>query len=684
MDLQSLQYQMWLAVKKHQALIGRRQEEPHNLGLQQEILDVLCQLVSINESQLVVARLREEREHDRLKHEKEEDLRRGESKEDIDLLCDEQMIHEAQDHEDKAPILDVCLTQTSKSPPDVLDHGVSTPPYSDYTEEGQVASLDDCFEEPAVCGITDDANESSEPISPSGWWCSPEKRLHNFHPPTANYSQEDVHDLVTEDEFMHALGLLTIRECEEVLAKRYERRKRNAYSHIFSSTIWEKPETRRKRRAWLTSGAGSPPTLRRKVRPPSQPPSQPQSRPPSPTQSSCSPLTTCPPSQPASPQSVEEEFSAASQPSEEICPMCKMKGADVLCDGCGVIYHGHCVDLGDAEPPPCWLCLTCEQLGLRASAVNDPQHDSRRREALAVRERLLRQRAELTITKLQLEERKQHLAVALEAQCSERAKLQHKEDEVRRGIHQLQSFIFTFQKSEHPQTSTPSANSPNSTIQYHESASVTASSPSSGSSQLLLPGLTISRSSSPSQTSSEASSPSQATSKSYMPSLTISCIASPSQASSPHVVPNLMVGHSTSTSQMSPIAFISSQTISPSSSPSQSSSRTSPTQLSPQTFLPGLSISPSSSPGQSYAHSPNHNFERRHQIEAQVHCQSQQNIVNFPSKSQRREAKLQTRTHRCETNTESQPTDLSTSAHSKQNSIQGLRRGESEAVAASI
>lgn len=99
-----------------------------------------------------MARLREERENERLKHEKDEDICRDESKEDIDLLCDEQMIHEAQDQEDKTPILDVCLTQSSKSPPDVLDPGVSTPPYSDYTEEGQAASLDDCFEEPAVCG----------------------------------------------------------------------------------------------------------------------------------------------------------------------------------------------------------------------------------------------------------------------------------------------------------------------------------------------------------------------------------------------------------------------------------------------------------------------------------------------------------------------------------------------------
>lgn len=34
-----------------------------------------------------------------------------------------------------------------------------------------------------------------------------------------------------------------MKEWEEVLAKRYERRKHTAYSHIFSATIWEKPET---------------------------------------------------------------------------------------------------------------------------------------------------------------------------------------------------------------------------------------------------------------------------------------------------------------------------------------------------------------------------------------------------------------------------------------------------------
>ncbi|KAG7170644.1 PHD finger protein 21A-like, partial [Homarus americanus] len=616
------------------ALIGRRQEEPHNLSIQKEILDVLCQLVSINESQkLVVGRLREERDNERPKHEKQNDLHKDEGKEDIDLLCDEQLNHDAQDHEgkiSKEPPLEG-LTQSCKSSPNVLGTGVSTPPYSDYTEEGQVASLDDYFEEPAVCGVAEEANDSS---------------------------------------------LLTVRECEEVLAKRYERRKRNAYSHIFSSTIWEKPETRRKRRAWLTSGAGSPPTLRRKVRPPSQPPSQPQSRPVSPTQSSCSPLTTCPPSQPASPQSLEDEFSASSQPSEEICPMCKIKGADVQCDGCGVIYHGQCVDLGDADPPPCWLCLTCEQLGLRASTNNDPQHHSRRREALAVREQLLRQRAELTIAKLQLEERKQHLANALEAQCSERSKLQNKEDGVRSAIHQLQDFIFTFQKSGSPQ-----ASSPNVPTHWNESASVTTS-PASTSSRPFMPGLTISRSSSPSQTS-QASSPGQASTKIFMPNLTISCATSPSQASSPRIMPSLTISRSSSPCQASPRPLTLSQTISRSSSPSQISSHaSSPSQVFPQTFLPGLGISPSSSPNPSYY--SRHKLEKKHQVEAKGHCQNVQNILKLHSKNQKREAKLHTLTHQSESDLNSQPTDLSTSTHSRQNGIPGFRKGDGEAMAASL
>ncbi|XP_069156488.1 uncharacterized protein [Procambarus clarkii] len=483
--------------------------------------------------------------------------------------------------------------------------------------------------------------------------------------------------------FFVASGLLTVRECEDVLAKRYERRKRNAYSHIFSNTIWEKPETRRKRRAWLTSGAGSPPTLRRKVRPPSQPPSQPQSRPASPTQSSCSPLATCPPSQPASPQSVEEEFPTSSQPSEEICPMCKIKGADVQCDGCGVIYHGQCVDLGNADPPPCWLCLTCEQLGLRASTHHDPQHHSRRREALAVRERLLRQRAELTIAKLQLEERKQHLAVALEAQCSERAKLQRKEDEVHKAISQLQNFIYTFQKPESSRTSIASANSPINMIQWSESSSATTSPASYSSSRPFLPGLTISRSSSPSQ-ASQSSSPGQATSKTLMPSLTITCVTSPSQAVSPCIIPSMTVSQSSSPSQMSPRTIISTQTISRSSSPGQFSCASSPGPLSPQSYLPGLSISPSPSPKPSYTHSSCYNSNKRHQIEAKVHCHSQRNMVKFHPKLHGREAKPLILTNQSEPNINSQPTDLSTSTHSRKNGISGMRKGESEAMAASI
>ncbi|XP_050737556.1 uncharacterized protein LOC127009015 isoform X3 [Eriocheir sinensis] len=372
MDLQNLQYQMWLAVRRHQALIGKRQEDPHNLAVQKEILDVLCQLVSINENQkLVVARLREERHQCQVKQEKENGIHSDDGKDEIDLLYDDEMVNDTlQEKDSKAAPVPHTLERTSGQPPKSL--------------RDQEALSDNTHRHPAASDPLKDHHQQTgipeAPASPPVWWCSPEKRLHNFQPPTADYSQEDIHDLVTEDEFMHALGLLTVKECEEVLAKRYERRKHTAYSHIFSATIWEKPETRRKRRAWLTSGAGSPPMLRRKVRPPSQPPSQPQSRPASPTQSSCSPMTTCPLSQPASPQSLEEEETPASQPSEEICPMCKVKGADVQCDGCGVIYHAQCVDLEDSEPPPCWLCLTCEQLGLRASSSHtDPHHLSRRR-----------------------------------------------------------------------------------------------------------------------------------------------------------------------------------------------------------------------------------------------------------------------------------------------------------------
>lgn len=91
MDLQALQYRMWLAVKKHQVLVGRRQQEPHNVSIQKEILDVLCQLVSINESQKhVVARLREERESERVKQEGDG----GKCKEEVDLLCEEEMLQD--------------------------------------------------------------------------------------------------------------------------------------------------------------------------------------------------------------------------------------------------------------------------------------------------------------------------------------------------------------------------------------------------------------------------------------------------------------------------------------------------------------------------------------------------------------------------------------------------------------
>lgn len=98
---------------------------------------------------MVVARLREERENEQIKADKEEDFHRTQRKEDIDLLCDEQMVHEGQEQEDKPS----CLPEPCKSPYEVLGPGTSTPPYSDYTEEGQAASLDGgCFEEPVGYG----------------------------------------------------------------------------------------------------------------------------------------------------------------------------------------------------------------------------------------------------------------------------------------------------------------------------------------------------------------------------------------------------------------------------------------------------------------------------------------------------------------------------------------------------
>lgn len=728
MDLQTHQYQMWLAAKKHQDLIGQRQKDPDNLALQKEILDVLCQLVAINESQkLVVAKLREERENEDYR----KTQRRESQKEDIDLLCDEQMLH---DNHDKAGSEPPHVTHKGKSPVREAETHATATPCSDYAKDLQDVNSDDCFEEPAT-EVTP-ANQS-EPNSPTGW-CSPEKRLHNFQPPTADYSMEDIHDLVTEDEFMHALGLLTVRECREVMDKRYERRKRNAYSHIFSNTIWEKPETRRKRRAWLMSGAGSPPTLRRKVRPPSQPPSQPQSRPCSPAQSSCSPPTTCPPSQAASPQSVEEEFPVASQPSEEVCPMCKMKGADVQCDGCGVIYHGPCVDLGDAEPPPCWLCLTCEQLGLRASTNSDPQYHSRRREALEIRERLLRQRAELTISKLQLEERKRHLALALQAQCSEREKLQHKEEEVREAIHQLQNFIYTFQQPEPPhvatssQASSPAAtspvatshqslrtgvtaspppnagqktdhvtnvrspspssypldccqaassspNSPTNTLKWSETSSTPSPSPSDITPQLFLPGLTITRTSSPGQ-SSQASSLNHSSSKSIVPSLTISRTSPPSPKS--NFLSSVTISQS-QRSQVNPQPYVSVHTTYASSPTQPSSNTSSPGHQSSASFYPGIIVSPSCSPKPSISISPIYNTGGRSRTKHIPH--TQRALATVHGKKQRSEARLRAAlTHQNEADIHSQPTDLSSPSHSRKNGIPGIRRGENDAMAASL
>ncbi|XP_068224593.1 uncharacterized protein, partial [Palaemon carinicauda] len=651
-------------------LIGRRQEEPNNLSVQKEILDVLCQLVSINENQkLVVAKLREERGRKR-------------------PLCfddkDQNEVHSTSNELDDGDFQHPDGRNSTLSPslpsaksPESVDQNVcsagqvvrSLPiSFQEYRTE-RPNSLRTSPEQPLNCSVTGEGFGTSDPSSPQSWWCSPEKRLHNFQPPTADYSVEDVHDLVSEDEFMHALGLLTVSECHEVLAKRYERRKHSAYAHVFSSTIWEKPETRRKRRAWLTSGAGSPPNLRRKVRPLSQPPSRPESRPVSPAQSSCSPPTTYLPSQPTSPQSLEEDFPLSAQSSEEICPMCNVKGADIQCDGCGVMYHSHCVDLEDSYPPPSWLCLTCEQLGIRASTSIDPQHDSRRREALEVREHLLRQRAELTVAKLQLEERKHHLAVALEAQQLERKSLQRKEDDVRRAIHQLHNFIYTFQRPESPKTPKPSIEEPENLCSADLSA---ASLRHSNTSDTALPPY------SPSDQNSPVSSDDQPPLKSATSKLLYSCTPIIDSTELPHV--------SAHTS------------CSPDSSPSHRSQTHVPKMIVPlhsasPDQLPDSTSDQPGSPESTSAKSTSPEPRPAHQFSS-LHCSEESvDLDTGPTQHPRRltmskcgsvDPKIKSSLSHQMAPMNPQPTDLSTSSHSRQNGLPRMRRGESKSVTSSI
>lgn len=84
---------------------------------------------------------------------------------------------------------------------------------------------------------------------------------------------------------------------------------------------------------------------------------------------------------------------------------------------------------------------------------------------LMVREELLHQRANLTIDKLQLEERKQMLSKALANQRKERKELENKEQNVKEAIHKLKSFIATFQKSP-PQYPIPAKTSSSSAEPY--------------------------------------------------------------------------------------------------------------------------------------------------------------------------------------------------------------------------
>lgn len=125
---------------------------------------------------------------------------------------------------------------------------------------------------------------------------------------------------------------------------------------------------------------------------------------------------------------------------------------------------------------------------------------------------------------------------------------------------------------------------------------------------------------------------------------------------------------------------VSSQTTSQSSTPSHVSQTTSPCHLSPETFLPGLCISPSSSPKQSYTHSPYLGSQQKISRDPVLKCQQRLS----KSKSQKRNAKRMTLTHQDEDDSDSQPTDLSTIPKSRQRGITGMRRGEREAMTASM
>ncbi|MPC18465.1 hypothetical protein E2C01_011351 [Portunus trituberculatus] len=401
--------------------------------------------------------------------------------------------------------------------------------------------------------------------------------------------------------------------------------------------------------------------------------------------------------------------------------------ADVQCDGCGVVYHGQCVDLEDSEPPPCWLCLTCEQLGLRASSSSqsDPHHLSRRRDAtevsirilksvspsfritsmplllaihellgsvlsqpdsdkppvsgcctemLAVRERLLRQRAELTIAKLQLEEKKHHLSLALQAQRAERMSLQQKEADVRKAITQLQNFISTFQKPPpEPRSPTDQLTSPAHSVPFSP-----ASSPPSSSPPLSCSGVILSQPLSPGHSSHLPLSPAI---NSPLPTRIASCITSPS-LTSPSMSSSLSPSSQSSLSPMTS-SIILSQSPSPRSMAPQSfvlgsaSRPPSPTQrASHGAHLQGVTISASPLPSPKQSH---YSLDK-HQVEAKAHVHSHLKRVRPPPLHPHRDGDLHALIPADDVDGDSEPTDLS---FPRQNRLSGIRRGESKPMAAS-
>ncbi|RXG70258.1 PHD finger protein 21A [Armadillidium vulgare] len=346
MDLKVYQRQMWFTLKKYLNLISSKRDKINDKEMERECLDILKEIISINENQKVaLSALREQKEKS---HDEDSDFSPTLESHEL-FLVNEQPNNKCSEEPVSPPCIDL------EAEPDYENEVKSTDSTNELLHDLSYTSINkevlDSKEEKLKERIL---LETEEELI-----CEKEKEI-----------VEDIHDLVTSYEFMQALGLLTIQECEEVLLTRKERHKKNALSHVFCQSIWEKQETKRKKRDWLLSS--SPPQLRRKVRPISRPPSRQPSRPSSPAEGcSSSPPSSLSPPSPMSPGTYNQN----SQNNEDTCSLCKGKGASVQCDGCGVLFHSSCVTASEREKK-CdfseWLCSKCEKMGMRASSYSDP------------------------------------------------------------------------------------------------------------------------------------------------------------------------------------------------------------------------------------------------------------------------------------------------------------------------